>query len=580
MGFLLLCMMLTMAFLDLLGVASILPFMAVLTNPSLFETNTILNMMFLSAGSIGIETKEEFVFILGILVFLLLVFTLTFKALTEYAKVRFSMMREYSVCNRLLEGYLNQPYVWFLKNNSASISKNVLAEVSTVVNTGLAPLLNVISHSIVVIVLLGFLIFIDPKLSLGIGLTLGMAYLIIYKLSKNFITRIGYGRLTANEDRYNSLNEAFGASKQLKVSGLEQTYFERFKNPAKKYAQQNTSLIVVSQLPRFALEAIAFGGMLLLILYFLSVKDNFIDAIPVIALYAFAGYRLMPALQQIYKSSAEVRFAVPALDALYDDLKSLQPKISHINKDIMQFNKAITLNNIFYNYPDTSQEVLKDISLNIPFGSTVGFVGSTGSGKTTIIDVILGLLEPQRGTLEVDGKIINNQNVRAWQSSIGYVPQEIYLADDTVAANIAFGIEAKNINQEDIKRVAKIARLHEFVINELPSKYQTIVGERGVRLSGGQRQRIGIARALYHNPKVIILDEATSALDNQTEQKVMGAINDLGNKVTVIMIAHRLTTVRACNTIFLLEKGELKGKGNFEDLRKDNEKFQAMLGKY
>ena len=333
--------------------------MAVLTNPSLFETNTILNMMFLSAGSIGIETKEEFIFILGILVFFLLVFTLTFKALTEYAKVRFSMMREYSICNRLLNGYLNQPYVWFLKNNSASISKNVLAEVSTVVNTGLAPLLNIISHSIVVIVLLGFLIFIDPKLSLGIGFTLGAAYLIIYKLSKNFITQIGYGRLSANEERYNSLNEAFGASKQLKVSGLEQTYFERFKNPAKKFAQQNTSLIVVSQLPRFALEAIAFGGMLLLILYFLSEKGNFIDAIPVIALYAFAGYRLMPALQQIYKSIAEVRFAVPALDALYDDLKRLQPRIPQRNKDIMQFNKAITLNNIFYNYPDTSQEVLK-----------------------------------------------------------------------------------------------------------------------------------------------------------------------------------------------------------------------------
>ena len=580
MGFLLLCMILTMAFLDLLGVASILPFMTVLTNPSLIETNTILNMIFLRAGSIGVETKEEFIFILGILVFILLLFTLTFKALTEYTKVRFSMMREYSICNRLLEGYLNQPYVWFLKNNSASISKNVLAEVSVVVNTGLAPLLNVISHSIVVIVLLGFLVFIDPKLSLGIGLTLGMAYLIIYKLSKNFITRIGYGRLTANEERYNSLNEAFGASKQLKVSGLEQTYFERFKNPAKKYAQQNTSLIVVSQLPRFALEAIAFGGMLLLILYFLSVKDNFIDAIPIIVLYAFAGYRLMPALQQIYKSSAEISFAVPALDTLYDDLKSLQPKISHINKDIIQFNKAITLNNIFYNYPDTSQEVLKDISLNIPFGSTVGFVGATGSGKTTIVDIILGLLEPQKGTLEVDGKTIINQNIRAWQSQIGYVPQEIYLADDTIAANIAFGIEAKNVNQEDIKRVAKIARLHEFVKNELPSKYQTIVGERGVRLSGGQRQRIGIARALYHNPKVIIFDEATSALDNQTEQSVMDSINDLDNKTTVIIIAHRLTTVRACNTIFLLEKGELKGKGNFEDLKKDNEKFQAMLGKF
>ena len=204
----------------------------------------------------------------------------------------------------------------------------------------------------------------------------------------------------------------------------------------------------------------------------------------------------------------------------------------------------------------------------------MGLVGPTGSGKTTTVDIILGLLESQKGTLEVDGKIITQQNSRSWQRSIGYVPQQIFLADDTVAANIAFGLELKDINQEAVEEVAKIANLHNFVMEELPKQYQTTIGERGVRLSGGQRQRIGIARALYHRPKVLVLDEATSALDNQTEQAVMDAINNLAKHITIILIAHRLSTVKKCNQIFLLEKGEIKNQGTFEELINTNENFR------
>jgi len=203
-------------------------------------------------------------------------------------------------------------------------------------------------------------------------------------------------------------------------------------------------------------------------------------------------------------------------------------------------------------------------------------VGATGSGKTTTVDLILGLLEAQVGVLEVDGQAITEHNRRAWQRAIGYVPQQIYLADDTVAANIAFGLQEKDIDQAAVERAAKIANLHEFVANELPQQYQTTVGERGVRLSGGQRQRIGIARALYHNPQVLILDEATSALDNLTEQAVMEAVHNLGHEITIILIAHRLSTVKACDTVYLLEKGELKAQGTFDELTQANERFRAM----
>ena len=232
--------------------------------------------------------------------------------------------------------------------------------------------------------------------------------------------------------------------------------------------------------------------------------------------------------------------------------------------------KSIKLKNVNYSYPNTSRSAIKEINLSIPAKSTVGFIGATGSGKTTTVDIILGLLEVQRGSLEVDGQIISKQNVRSWQRSIGYVPQHIYLADDTVAANIAFGIELKNINQELVVKAAKIANLHEFIEDDLPRKYQTTIGERGVRLSGGQRQRIGIARALYHNPKVLILDEATSALDNETELAVMEAVNNLSKTITIILIAHRLNTVKICDFIFKLDKGKLVGQGSFEEIINKN----------
>lgn len=342
------------------------------------------------------------------------------------------------------------------------------------------------------------------------------------------------------------------------------------------YAQHNALATVIGQMPRFALEAIAFGGMLLMVLYLMAQSGNFTSALPIITLYAFAGYRLMPALQQVYSAFTQLRFGLPALDSLHAEFMSLKPTQPDSKQDAIQLKKAITLNNIQYCYPNALQPTLKNLSLTIPAKYTVGLVGATGSGKTTIVDLILGLLDAQVGALKVDGQTINENNKRAWLRTIGYVPQHIYLADDTVAANIAFGLEAKDIDQAAIERAAKIANLHDFVHNELPQQYQTTVGERGVRLSGGQRQRIGIARAMYHNPKVLILDEATSALDNLTEQAVMEAVYNLGHEITIILIAHRLSTVKACEIIFFLDKGVLQAQGSFDELMQANERFRAM----
>lgn len=575
----LMAMMLVMALLDMLGVASILPFIAVLANPALVETNPILSWAYQFSANVGVDSMDQFMFLLGFLVFVLLVFSLTFKALTTYAQTRFALMREYSIGKRLVEVYLHQPYSWFLNRHSADLGKNILSEVSGVISGSLVPVMTLLAQIAVTLALLGLLLVVDPWLAISVGFVLGFAYGGILGFMNGWLNTLGQARIQANQERYTVVSEAFGAVKEVKAGGLEAIFIERFAKPAETYAKGQATAQVIAQMPRFALEAIAFGGMLLVILYLMSQSGSFADALPIIALYAFTGYRLMPALQQIYGSLTQLKYAGPALKALHTDLMGLKPVVHDCKVlEPLPLNKCIELNNIVYQYPNANSPALNGINFRILARSTVGLVGSTGSGKTTTVDLVLGLLEPQAGTLCIDGHVVNASNRRQWQKSIGYVPQHIYLADDTVSANIAFGLAPEMVDQQAVERAAKIANLHDFVVQNMPQGYGTMVGERGVRLSGGQRQRIGIARALYHNPCVLVLDEATSALDNITEQAVMDAVNNLSHNITIILIAHRLTTVRQCDQIYLLEKGELKARGTFEELVSQNNTFQKMTG--
>ena len=558
-------MILIMALLDMIGVASILPFVTVISNPSLIETNLVLNIMFQTSEIFGVQNNEQFLIVLGFLVIVTLIFSLIFKALTTYVQLKFVHMREFSIGKRLLEGYLQNSYSWFLSRHSSELAKTILSEINQIIGSGIKPFLDLIAKSMIAIAITVLLFIANPKIALMVSISLGGIYLIIFYIVRGHINKIGNDRLKNNELRFMAISETFGAIKEIKVGKLEQIYLNRFSGPARTFAQTTASSQIIGQLPRYILEAITFGGVVLLILYLMTQTNSFNSVLPIFSLYIFAGYRLMPALQQIYVSLTKLTFVGPSLDKLYKDIENL--KLSNFNQDkkALSFNKSITLKNINYNYPNSSRTALKDINFTIPIKSKVGLVGTTGSGKTTTVDIILGLLEAQKGTLKVDEKVITKKNVGSWQRLIGYVPQNIYLSDDSIAANIAFGEKPENINQETIIKVCKIANLHNFVINELPQKYQTLIGERGVRLSGGQRQRIGIARALYHNPQVLILDEATSALDNQTEQEVMDAVNSLNKNITIIIIAHRLNTVKNCDIIFRLEKGKLVAKGSFEE---------------
>ncbi|MBU6367333.1 MAG: ABC transporter ATP-binding protein/permease [Gemmatimonadetes bacterium] len=567
---------LVMALLDVVGVASIMPFMAVVADAKVVETNGMVSRAY---HALGFTDPQRFLMALGIVVFVTLVASQVLKALGAYAQLRFALMREASLSERLMAGYLRQPYQWFLHRHSADLGNTIIGEVSQVVYGALMPMMVVIAQGIVLVALLALLVAVNVRLAVTAGAVLALAYGLVYALTSRRLGRMGVVRLEANSARVRTISEAFSGVKEIKVGGHEAAYLDGYRHWSRRFGGVQATMQTVTQLPRFALEAVAFGGMVLVVLILMAGSGELSSVLPVIALYAFAGYRLMPAAQQLYASVATLRSAAPVLAKLHGEMMAL-PRMpaagNPSDTEPLPVRTAIVLDHVTYRYPGAPQPALRELCLRIPARQTVGLVGSSGSGKTTTVDVVLGLLEPEAGTLSVDGAPVTAALVRRWQRTIGYVPQQIYLADDTVAANIALGIPRDRIDRAAVERAARVANLHDFVATQLPQGYDTRVGERGVRLSGGQRQRIGIARALYHRPQVLILDEATSALDNLTEQAVMEAVYNLGGEITVIMIAHRLSTVRGATRIFQLHEGQVVAEGTFDELLAASETFRAM----
>ena len=570
-----------MSFVDMIGVASILPFITILTNPNLISTNTFLKFFYEISNSIGIDTQQDFLILLGAIIFFLLIISLSIKALTTYLQVRFTLMREHSIGKKLIENYLHQPYSWFLGRNSSELGKNIISEVSITVNQFFMPMMNLITNFFIILLLLLMLIFVEPVLTISIIIFFGFLYGIIFLMIKTYLNKIGKKRLAVNQSRFMLINESFGSPKEMKLKGLEEKYSELFGEYSKYFANYQSYSQIIARLPRFGIEAVAFGGMLLVMLYLISEKGSFSSALPIITLYAFAAYRLMPAVQQLYTAVTQLQYSKSSFNQVYNDFKNAKTFKIKKNNDVspIKFKNRIFLKDISYTYPKSSNQTLKNINLSIKTKTKVAIIGSTGSGKTTTIDIILGLLEANKGTFKVDDLTINNLNVHQWQKKIGYVPQQIYLTDDTIASNIAFGIETSKIDKQRIEEVAKLASLHSFVTNELPKKYETVVGERGVRLSGGQRQRIGIARALYQNPEVLVFDEATNSLDNITEEKIMNSIYNLQQDKTIIIIAHRLSTIKKCDQIILIEKGQIIAQDTYDNLLKSNQIFIDMVSK-
>lgn len=563
-----------MAGLQILAIAFMSPFLSVISSKNSISENTILNFLY---TSFNFSSERNFTLFIGFTALSLLIISNLFSMLISWLLFRFAWMRNHSLSYKLLNNYLRKPYVYFLTQNTSELEKNMLSEVQQAIQGMLIPGMQMLANGVIAISIIALLIVIDPILAFGIAITLSLAYAAVFGIVQNRLKRIGKERVLANKQRYQAASEALGGVKEIKLLGKENYFLDKYTEASHIYARHMSVSDTLSFIPKFAIDTIAFGGLLGIMLYMLASNQSIDKIIPVVGLYAFAGYRLMPALQQIYRALSKARFNEAAVDIVARDLDSAYlAKVQSSDQTQLSFKDKIELKNISFSYPESKEKLLQNLSLNIKANSQVAFVGTTGSGKTTLVDIILGLLSPDSGEIHIDGIRLSDKNLNSWQKNIGYVPQHIYLSDSSIAENIAFGVAKKDIDYAAIKKAAKIADLDIFIENQLEKSYDTIVGERGVRLSGGQRQRIGIARALYHDPAILVLDEATSALDNITEESVFKAINNAAKSKTVIMIAHRISTVKSSDEIFVVDQGEIISSGNFDNLIDTSDSFRAL----
>ena len=564
-----------MALLQLVGIASVLPFMTVVSDTGKIQTNTYLNWAY---TTFGFESDRAFLVFSGLAALFMILFSNAFTAFTTWMLLRFSWGTYHSLSERLLIHYIYKPYTFFLNRNTADLGKNILSEVSEVVRGVLVPFMQLIAKGVVALAILVSLFVYDWRLAAAVFSIFGGAYALIFMVVRSRLSSYGEVRVAANQARFHAAVEALAGVKEIKLLGKESVFIRRYSKPSKKYTHVTAATQVIGQLPSYILEALAFGCILLMVIYLLATGREVTTVIPLLTGYVFAIYRLMPALQQIFKSLSDLRGNVASLETVYRDLQTAEvaelPDRSSV--PTLPFKNKLELRNVAFQYPETDTPVISDFNLTIEANTSVAFVGSTGSGKTTTVDILLGLLEPKSGQLFVDGVEVTEENVAGWQKNLGYVPQIIYLNDDSIARNIAFGVHPTQLDMAAVERAAKLANIHDFIVEELPQGYETPVGERGIRLSGGQRQRLGIARALYHNPEVLVLDEATSALDGVTEDSIFNAVDDIGKSKTIVMIAHRISTVRNCHVIYVLERGKVVAQGTYDELIASSAKFRAI----
>lgn len=561
--------------LELIGISLIFPFISVLANPQVIHTNKYLNLFY---NFFSFSSQNSYLIFLGVGVVCATTFSSMFNIFTQYKIVKFSELSSSKMACGLLSNYINRPYSFFLLRNSADLAKNILSEVSLVTVGVLLPALNAASRLVLLTILFTFVLWFDYKAAITVVSILGGSYFFIYLVIKNKLNTSGKLRLEANKNKYQIIAKAFGGIKEIKLFNNGTVFLNDFKKYFDIFARLQVENQLYGSTPRYILEVVAVGIVIAFILFSSMQHGDISTILPKLGLFALVGYKCLPALQIVYNSITRIKFHSATVDVLYGDMLTECESEIDLNPNGIQFNLSLKLKEVMFAYEGSSKNLFENINLEIKANSMVAFVGSTGAGKTTIVDILLGLLRPGGGEVIIDGIKLTKNNLKTWQKMIGYVPQRVYLSDDSVLKNIAFGVPENEIDHEKAHACAKIAQIHDFITSELQLGYESNIGERGVRLSGGQSQRIGIARALYRNPAVLVLDEATSALDNITETEVLEAIKRSSENRTIIMIAHRLTTVKDCDKIFLLKNGIIKAQGTFADLEATSDDFKRLQG--
>ncbi len=563
---LLLAIMVIASFAEVVSIGAVLPFLGALMSPEQVFANEYIQSI---VSSLQIAQPNQLLFPLTLLFIVAAIFSAGMRLTLIWAQTRLGHAIGVDLSVQTYEKTLYQPYSVHVSRSSSEIIAGISGKISSVVYNTLLPLLTAASSVLILVTIMAALIAIDPVVAVVTFGGFAAVYAVIMVLSRKRLTK--NSQLISHESSQvvKALQEGLGGIRDVLIDGTQAVYCKIYRSadlPLRR-AQANNQIITAS--PRFLIEALGIT-LIAAVAYALTGREGGIAAaIPLLGALAIGAQRLLPVLQQLYGSWSSLRGGQASLDDILDLLEQPFPAYAReLASEPITFTKSIKLNNISFRYTDHTPRALQGINLEIPKGARVGFMGTTGSGKSTLLDILMALLLPEKGSLSIDETAINKQNFRNWQSHIAHVPQSIFLADTTIAENIAFGVSADQIDYQRVEMAARQAQIAK-TIESWEKGYDTYVGERGVRLSGGQRQRIGIARALYKRADVIVLDEATSALDNETEAAVMDAIDEIGNDITLLMVAHRLSTLKTCNVIYELEAGQVKRQGSYREIVSD-----------
>lgn len=575
-------LMVFMAISQIFSIASIFPFMSVVGNPKIIYENGILLKLYQYFGF----SEYEFIFFLGLGVLLIILLSSIVAMYTTWRLSFFSNSIGTEFGNRLYLLYMKKGWLFHAKHSSPQLVKNISSETRRVNGNIIKPIMTINVNLFLAIFIITSLLYVDYKLTL-LGLFFSsLLYFFFYKSISKKIERNGSILSDITTERFRLMNEGFGGIRDILVLGRDEDYLKRFFRAGEDYTYSQSYNSAIAEIPKYFAQFIAFGLVIVLMLYLLLKHEGDLGVVlPLLTMYTLAMSKLLPAFQAIYSNIAKIKGALSAFSAIKEDLKSAK-KIESADIELKAFERSsfvkkipsydsIILKNVSFSYPMKNKKALVDINIEIKDKSVVGIVGPSGSGKSTFIDILLGLITPQAGKILVDSTEITEMNRRAWQDSIGFVPQSIFLSEGSISENVAFGLSKKDINLELVVKALNLAHLGEL-IQTLDKGIHTKVGERGVQLSGGQRQRVGIARALYHEASVLIFDEATSALDGITEKMIMEAIHDFSGQKTIIMVAHRLKTVKNCDHIFFIDDGEVVDQGTYQELIEKNERFKQM----
>lgn len=564
---------------EVASLAAIGPFMALVGNLDLIETNQFIHDFYLGSG---VDDPISFLFIIGLLVLLFLILSAVLSIFTIWKLSFFAARTGAEIGDSLYEYYLRKNILFHSVTTSSQLTKQIATEVARVTDHILQPCVQ-INARIVAVLFISIAIFIyDPVISMVALSMFLIIYYVLFISVRNRLERNGSVISKVSRERFTLMNEGFGAIKEIKLLGREKSFINSFKESGEAFSEAYGSSNGLYNMPRYLMELIIYSGIIALILILLKKYDGDLSQIlPVLAVFGLASFKLLPSFQQIYSGMAQIKSNISALEAIKDDVLLSRG----VNNEALKracnigYGEYLELEKVYFKYPNKSNYALDGVTLKIPFKGVVGIVGPSGSGKSTLLDVLLGFISPSQGNVFIGGEKLDINNLRNWQDKIGYVPQNVFLSEGSVIENVAFGIEKEFIDFEKVKRAVEMAHLKQWV-NDLDDGYLTKIGERGVQISGGQRQRLGIARALYNDAEVLFFDEATSALDGITENIIMEAIESIGSKKTIIMIAHRLNTVKNCDFIFMIEQGRLVDQGSYQHLMENNPHFQRMaLGK-